>query len=54
VRGHAEIAGGGIAGLSCAVILARHGWSIRVHERAPDIREGGTGIYLKNNATEVF
>jgi 2-polyprenyl-6-methoxyphenol hydroxylase-like FAD-dependent oxidoreductase len=54
MKGHAEIAGGGIGGLSCAVMLARRGWTVRVHERAPEIREGGTGIYLKNNATEVL
>src|SRR5262245_20951807 len=35
-------------------MLARQGWNVRVHERAPEIREGGTGIYLKNNATEVL
>jgi 2-polyprenyl-6-methoxyphenol hydroxylase-like FAD-dependent oxidoreductase len=51
---HAEIAGGGIAGLSTAMILAQQGWTVRVHERSPEIREVGTGIYLKNNAIEVL
>jgi 2-polyprenyl-6-methoxyphenol hydroxylase-like FAD-dependent oxidoreductase len=54
LKGHAEIAGGGIGGLSCAVMLARQGWTVRVHERAPQVREGGTGVYLKNNAIEVL
>jgi 2-polyprenyl-6-methoxyphenol hydroxylase-like FAD-dependent oxidoreductase len=54
MRGHAEIAGGGIGGLACALMLARHGWSVRVHEQAPEIRDGGTALYLKNNACEVL
>lgn len=51
---HAEVAGGGIGGLSVATMLARSGWTVRVHERAPEIREAGTGIFLKNNAVEVL
>jgi 2-polyprenyl-6-methoxyphenol hydroxylase-like FAD-dependent oxidoreductase len=54
VKGHAEIAGGGIGGLGSAVMLARQGWTVRVHERSPEIREVGTGIYIKNNAIEVL
>jgi 2-polyprenyl-6-methoxyphenol hydroxylase-like FAD-dependent oxidoreductase len=54
MRGHAEIAGAGIAGLSAAIILTRHGWTVRVHERSPEIRELGTGIQIKNNAIEVL
>jgi len=54
MKAHAEIAGGGIAGLSCALMLARQGWTVRVHERASEVRDGGTGVYLKNNATEVL
>lgn len=49
---HAEIAGGGIAGLSASIMLARAGWNVRVHERSPDIREAGAGIYLRNNSLE--
>ena len=33
-KGHAEIAGGGIAGLVAAAALAQRGWTVRVHERA--------------------
>jgi 2-polyprenyl-6-methoxyphenol hydroxylase-like FAD-dependent oxidoreductase len=54
MKRHAEIAGGGIGGLSSAVMLAQDGWTVRVHERSPEIRELGTGIYLKNNAIEVL
>jgi 2-polyprenyl-6-methoxyphenol hydroxylase-like FAD-dependent oxidoreductase len=54
MKRHAEIAGGGIGGLSSAVMLAQRGWTVRVHERSPEIREIGTGIYLKNNAIEVL
>jgi 2-polyprenyl-6-methoxyphenol hydroxylase-like FAD-dependent oxidoreductase len=54
MKRHAEIAGGGIGGLGSAVMLARQGWTVRVHERSPEIREIGTGIYIKNNAIEVL
>lgn len=52
--GHAEIAGGGIGGLSLGLMLARSGWTVRVHERSTEIREIGAGIYLKNNSISVF
>ena len=51
---HAEIAGGGIAGLSAAIVLARLGWSVRVHERSPEIRESGAGIFLRKNSIDVL
>jgi len=35
-------------------MLAQQGWTVRVHERSPEIREIGTGIYIKNNAIEVL
>src|SRR5690349_733015 len=54
VKRHAEIAGAGIAGLGFALMLARDGWTVRVHERSPRIRELGTGIQIKNNAIEVL
>jgi 2-polyprenyl-6-methoxyphenol hydroxylase-like FAD-dependent oxidoreductase len=54
MKGHAEIAGGGIAGLSSATMLARQGWTVRVHERSAEIRELGAGIFIKNNAIEVL
>lgn len=51
---HVEIAGGGIAGLSLAMMLARSGWSVRVHERSAETRESGAGIYLRNNSLKVL
>jgi 2-polyprenyl-6-methoxyphenol hydroxylase-like FAD-dependent oxidoreductase len=43
-KGHAEIAGAGVAGLIAATALAQRGWTVRVHERAPDLRNFGAGI----------
>lgn len=51
---HVEIAGGGIGGLGLGMMLARHGWSVRVHERSTEIREVGAGIYVKNNSIRVL
>jgi 2-polyprenyl-6-methoxyphenol hydroxylase-like FAD-dependent oxidoreductase len=54
MKRHAEIVGAGIGGLSSAIMLARQGWTVRVHERYPEVRELGTGIQIKNNALEVL
>lgn len=51
---HAEIAGGGIGGLGLGLMLVRHGWTVRVHERSNEIREVGAGIYIKNNSIGVL
>jgi 2-polyprenyl-6-methoxyphenol hydroxylase-like FAD-dependent oxidoreductase len=51
---HAEIAGGGIAGLAAAGALARLGWSARVHERNHDLRELGAGILIFPNGVEAL
>jgi 2-polyprenyl-6-methoxyphenol hydroxylase-like FAD-dependent oxidoreductase len=51
---HAEIAGAGLAGLTAAAVLAQRGWSVRVHEQAPELREIGAGIYLFENALRVL
>jgi 2-polyprenyl-6-methoxyphenol hydroxylase-like FAD-dependent oxidoreductase len=50
----AEVAGAGIAGLTVAAVLAQRGWKVRVHERAPELREIGAGIYLFENALRVL
>lgn len=50
----ASIAGGGIAGLSLGLMLARVGWTVRIHEQAEAIREVGAGIFLRNNSIEVL
>jgi len=51
---HAEIVGAGIAGLSTAAALARSGWSVRVHERGPEVRAVGAGIYVYENGLRVL
>jgi 2-polyprenyl-6-methoxyphenol hydroxylase-like FAD-dependent oxidoreductase len=53
-RRHAEIAGAGLTGLTAAAALAKHGWSVRVHERAGELREIGAGLYLKENTVVVL
>lgn len=51
---HAEVAGGGLAGLTVATALAQHGWSVRLHERGSELREIGAGIFLWENALRVL
>ncbi len=51
---HAEIAGAGLAGLTAAVALARQGWTVRVHESAPELREIGAGLYVWENGLRVL
>ncbi|MGH7003762.1 MAG: FAD-dependent oxidoreductase [Alphaproteobacteria bacterium] len=53
-RRHAEIAGGGIAGLTAAIALAQRQWTVRVHERSPAIRPEGAGIYIWENGLRVL
>lgn len=42
----AEIAGAGLSGLTLAVRLAQLGWKVRLHERNPELRMFGAGIWL--------
>jgi 2-polyprenyl-6-methoxyphenol hydroxylase-like FAD-dependent oxidoreductase len=49
VKRHAEIAGAGLAGLTVATGLAQRGWTVRVHERASELRMFGAGIWLWEN-----
>lgn len=53
-RRRAEISGGGFAGLTAATALAQKGWSVRLHERSPDLRTEGAGIVLWNNSLQVI
>ena len=53
-RGHAEIAGGGIAGLVAAAALAQRGWSVQVHERADHMRAYGAAIFAWYNLMRVL
>ena len=49
-----EIAGGGIAGLTVATLLARRGWQATVHERGGEIREVGSGLVIHNSSAVIF
>lgn len=51
---HAEISGAGFAGLTAAAALAQRGWTVRVHEQAPELRTEGAGIVLWNNSLQVL
>jgi 2-polyprenyl-6-methoxyphenol hydroxylase-like FAD-dependent oxidoreductase len=51
---HAEIAGAGLVGLSTALLLSNRGWTVRVHEQSPKVREIGAGIALHQGACSVF
>jgi 2-polyprenyl-6-methoxyphenol hydroxylase-like FAD-dependent oxidoreductase len=51
---HAEIVGGGFGGIVAAIGLADRGWSVRVHERRPELREAGYGIAIQDNMVRVF
>jgi 2-polyprenyl-6-methoxyphenol hydroxylase-like FAD-dependent oxidoreductase len=53
LRRHAEIAGAGVGGLTLAAALAQRGWSVRVHERAQDLRTFGAGLQMADNAMRV-
>ncbi|OCB07847.1 monooxygenase [Mycolicibacterium porcinum] len=53
-KGHVEIAGAGLAGLTAAAALANRGWSVRVHEKGRELREIGAGIYLWENALRAL
>jgi 2-methyl-3-hydroxypyridine 5-carboxylic acid dioxygenase len=47
---HAEIAGAGFAGLTMSTALAKRGWTVRLHERAEQVRDFGAGILIWRNA----
>jgi 2-polyprenyl-6-methoxyphenol hydroxylase-like FAD-dependent oxidoreductase len=51
---HAEIAGAGLCGITTALLLRRAGWTARIHEQAPAVREIGAGIVLHEGACAVF
>lgn len=50
----AEIVGGGIAGFVTSILLARRGWSVRVHERSHQLRASGNGITIFENGLRVL
>jgi 2-polyprenyl-6-methoxyphenol hydroxylase-like FAD-dependent oxidoreductase len=51
---HVEIAGAGFAGVTFGTILAQHGWSVRIHERAAECRQFGAGIWFWENGLRVL
>lgn len=51
---HAVIAGAGIGGLTAAAALAQRGWTVEVHERAPELRALGAGIFLGEGALRML
>ena len=48
------IAGGGIGGLACALVLSRQGHRVKVLEQASEVGEIGAGIQLGPNAFAAF
>lgn len=51
---HAEIAGGGFAGLTAAISLRQAGWSVTLHELGDELRSLGAGIFLWENGLRVL
>ena len=50
----AEVAGGGFAGLTAAIALRQAGWDVQLHEKSPELRAFGAGIYLWHNGLRVL
>lgn len=51
---HAEVSGAGFGGLTAAIALRQRGWSVRLHEKGPELRAFGAGIYLWQNGLRVL
>ena len=49
-----DVIGAGIGGLTAARAMHTRGWSVRVHERAPELRATGAGIIIQPNAMRAF
>jgi 2-methyl-3-hydroxypyridine 5-carboxylic acid dioxygenase len=50
----AQVAGGGFAGLTAAIALRQNGWDVVMHEKSPELRAYGAGIYLWHNGLRVL
>jgi 2-polyprenyl-6-methoxyphenol hydroxylase-like FAD-dependent oxidoreductase len=53
-RRRAEIVGAGFAGLAAAIALAERGWSVRVHEKTPELRQEGFGVSFQENGLKTL
>lgn len=53
-RGTALIVGAGIGGLSAGLALSRAGWTVRIFERAPELRATGFALSVAPNAVEAL
>lgn len=51
---HAAIIGAGVAGLTAALALARHGISSEIFEQAPALTEVGAGLQISPNASRIL
>lgn len=51
---HAVIIGGGIGGLTAALALRGHGWSVAVYERAQALEAAGSGLAVAPNALRAL
>ncbi|WP_283194685.1 FAD-dependent monooxygenase [Rhizobium sp. AN80A] len=51
---HAAIIGAGVAGLTAALALARHGIRSEIFEQAPDLTEVGAGLQISPNASRIL
>lgn len=50
----ALVAGAGFGGLTVATALAQRGWAVTVHERQPELRASGSGIYIWENGLRIL
>lgn len=50
----AIVVGGGLAGLFAATALAQRGWTVQLHEQAPELRMFGAGIWLWENGLRAL
>ena len=48
------IAGGGIGGLTAAIILAQNGLDVQIFEQSDEFRDIGAGLQLSPNAMQIF
>ena len=50
----AVVLGGGIGGLTAALALVRHGWRVRLYERAAALDPVGAGLAVAPNALRAL